>query len=129
MARILPPPTSKPLDPAQRPKDDWTALAPIAAPPPPEPAPSPKADAASTDAKTETAKEADSDAANAGIRREPELGEHEEIVPPTKAPEKEFDFDDNDPGDDAARDRRQIDRSMARNARNASLDPDDGIDL
>ena len=78
---------------------------------------------------SETAKEADSDAANAGIRREPELGEHEEIVPPTKAPEKEFDFDDNDPGDDAARDRRQIDRSMARNARNASLDPDDGIDL
>lgn len=129
MARILPPPTSKPLDPAQRPKDDWTALAPIAAPPPPEPTSPSKTDARPADAEAKATEEDDSDTANAGIRREPDLGEHEEIVPPTKAPEKEFDFDDNDPGDDAARDRRQIDRSMARNARNASLDPNDGIDL
>ena len=78
-------------------------------------APSPSADdwsgrvvAAESRSATDAADEAEGDPANAGIRREPELGEHEEIVPPTKAPEKEFDFDDNDPGDDAARDRRHL---------------------
>ena len=129
MARILPPPVSEPLDAARRPKDDWTTLAPIAAPPLPKPAPETPTDAAADNADAASAEGSESDTANAGIRREPDLGEHEEIVPPAKAPEKEFDFDDNDPGDDAARDRRQIDRSMARNARNAALDPDDGIDL
>ncbi len=127
-ARILPPPIPKPLDPARRPKDDWTSLAPVAAPPAPEPASAPQADETDVDAPATPAEDSESDTANAGIRREPDLGDHEEIVPPAKAPETEFDFDD-DPGDDAARDRRQINRSMARNARNASLDPDDGIDL
>ncbi|MCC4232633.1 conjugal transfer protein TraG [Sphingobium soli] len=129
MARILPPPASKPLEAARRPKDDWTALAPIAAPSPPESTPAPKTEGPSAEDGSEPAGGSESDTANAGIRREPDLGEHEEIAPPAKAPEKEFDFDNDDPGDDAARDRRQIDRSMARNARNASLDPDDGIDL
>jgi type IV secretion system protein VirD4 len=129
MARILPPPTPKPLEPARRPKGDWTTLAPIAAPPSPKPAPDPQTNTAADEAGAASADDSEDDTDNAGIRREPDLGDHEEIVPPAKAPEKEFDFDNDDLGDDAARDRRQIDRSMARNARSASLDPDDGIDL
>ncbi|WP_156447548.1 hypothetical protein, partial [Blastomonas sp. CCH1-A6] len=64
-----------------------------------------------------------------GIRREPELGEHEDVVPTPKPPINEFDPDRDAPEDDAARVKREADRTMNCNARNASLDPDDGIDL
>src|SRR3546814_12525472 len=45
-ARLLPAPTPKPLHPKKRPKDDWSALAPIAAPQPIETA---KAEAKSSE--------------------------------------------------------------------------------
>ncbi|MFM2279328.1 MAG: hypothetical protein RLZZ444_1559, partial [Pseudomonadota bacterium] len=73
--------------------------------------------------------ESENDTANSGIRREPELGEHEDVVPAPKPPVNEFDLDRDAPEDDAARAKREADRTMNRNARNASLDPDDGIDL
>jgi type IV secretion system protein VirD4 len=67
------------------------------------------------------------DPANGGIRREPELPEEQEIVPRPAPPVGEFEFDDQ-ASDDAAVTRRLQDR-MGGNARQASLDPGDGIDL
>lgn len=45
----------------------------------------------------------DRDPANAGIRREPELPEHEEIVPPPLSPSQEFDILDDEPDVDAGK--------------------------
>jgi type IV secretion system protein VirD4 len=68
------------------------------------------------------------DPANAGVRREPELPEHEEVLPLERPPEREFDLLDEEPDVDAAKDRavRQRIRIVARQA---SMDPSDGIDL
>ncbi|MFC6447746.1 conjugal transfer protein TraG [Shinella zoogloeoides] len=70
----------------------------------------------------------DGDPANAGIRREPELPEHEEIVAPPPSPAQEFELLDDDPDVDAAK--ADAMRARMRNvARQASLDPGDGIEL
>ncbi len=125
--RLLPPPELRPTDPARRPKDDWTALAAVA--PPPLPAtPSDRAEEPVAEQRAEAESSA-ADNANAGIRREPELGEHEDIVPVARAPSGEFDFDKVEPEDEAAQLRRAVQRTMTRNARAASLDPCDGIEL
>ena len=67
------------------------------------------------------------DSANGGIRREPELPQEQEIVPPPAPPPGEFDFEEQD-SDDAAAARRLRDQ-MRGSARQASLDPNDGIEL
>ncbi|MGD9471239.1 MAG: conjugal transfer protein TraG [Novosphingobium sp.] len=73
--------------------------------------------------------QSDSDQVNSGIRTEPELPIHEDIAPQPKPVAKEFDFDrDEQTDDDAARNRRLQER-MRGNARQASLDPGDGIEL
>ncbi|HEX4179425.1 MAG TPA: conjugal transfer protein TraG [Caulobacteraceae bacterium] len=65
------------------------------------------------------------DADNAGVRREPELPEHEEVLP-APAPENEFEgFED---GDDQAASLARSQRFRAA-ARQAVLDPRDGMDL
>ncbi|MGA8171511.1 MAG: conjugal transfer protein TraG [Methylocystis sp.] len=72
----------------------------------------------------------DEDPANGGIRREPELPEHEAIAPedPISAPAPE-NFLAEDSGDDEAIKARIL-RSQGRSlARQASMDPDDGIAL
>ena len=68
------------------------------------------------------------DPANGGLRREPELPEHEEIVPEQTKPATEFVFGEEDPDDDAVRARvlRQQDRGLARQA---AMDPGDGVEL
>ena len=68
------------------------------------------------------------DPANGGIRREPELPEHEEIVPEPAKPTPEFAFAEEEPDDDAVRARalRQQARGLARQA---AMDPGDGMDL
>ena len=68
------------------------------------------------------------DPANGGIRREPELPEHEEIVPEQAKPAPEFVFGEDESDDDAARARalRQQARGLARQA---ALDPGDGMQL
>jgi type IV secretion system protein VirD4 len=82
-ARILPPPApvgrtfvdgnaDKPIPAA---KDDWQGA--VVAPP-------------ATDTE---------DPANAGIRREPELPEHEDITPAPKKPAQEFDLPDDEADD------------------------------
>ena len=68
------------------------------------------------------------DPANAGIRREPELPEHEEIVAPPPSPAEEFDLLDEEPDVDAAK-ARAVRARMRMAARQASLDPGDGIEL
>ena len=45
------------------------------------------------------------DPANAGIRREPELPEHEEIAPEPQKPVHEFEPMDDEPDDEAQRQR------------------------
>ena len=68
------------------------------------------------------------DPANAGIRREPELPEHEEIVAPPPSQEQEFELLDDEPDVDAAKANAMRAR-MRMVARQASLDPGDGIEL
>ncbi|MBJ7533187.1 conjugal transfer protein TraG [Rhodomicrobium vannielii ATCC 17100] len=110
--RLLPPPDLSAG--AKAPKvpsgDDWSALKmpPPAAPPTP--------DAAATDS------------ANAGIRREPELPEHEEIVPEDRPAGREFDMLDDEPDVDAAKS-RTMRQQVTSVARQATMDPADGIEL
>jgi type IV secretion system protein VirD4 len=68
------------------------------------------------------------DAANGGLRREPELPEHVAIAPETApAPSQEFAIVE-DEQDEAAR-QAAVRRRMQGLARQASLDPGDGIEL
>jgi type IV secretion system protein VirD4 len=64
------------------------------------------------------------DNANAGIRREPELPEHEEVVP--RDPAQEFELPDDKSADRGA---RQLQRRFGDVARQAALDPGDDMDL
>ena len=108
--RIMPPPEPVPDKPRS---DDWTGLVAAA---------DPKA-AAAILKKQE-------DGANGGLRREPELPDHVAIVKeiPPASPAQEFAVTD-DESDDAAR-QAAIRRQQARDiARQATLDPSDGIDL
>ncbi|MCG2840411.1 conjugal transfer protein TraG [Sandaracinobacter sp. RS1-74] len=122
-SRLLPAPNIQRSTAKPRP-DDWTALA-----APPRPA---LADPASTDgssrmpgkaAKATSASQ--NDTANANIRREPGLPDHEEVVREKPTPTPEFAFDDTEATDNDA----AIQRRMQRLARQASLDPGDGIQL
>jgi type IV secretion system protein VirD4 len=112
--RILPPP---PLQSPQRkavPDDDWSRL----------PAP---LGCASRTADAVGNAPAD-DAANAGIRQEPELPDHEEIAPERANPLPEFGFGEDESDDDAAR-ARAMRRQIRGLARQATMDPGDGIEL
>ena len=110
--RVLPPP-ELPSVPATKPAtDDWTSRVILAAD---RPAMTP-------------ASGAEGDADNAGIRREPELPEHEEIIPPPPTPAQEFDFLDEEPDVDSAK-ARALRSRMRMIARQASMTPDDGIEL
>ncbi len=137
-ARLLAPPEVQPLDPKRRPKDDWSNLGPVEAPPMPvtdqaaEKGNTGKEGTAGADEPRSAADDqayTSGDAANAGIRREPELGEHEEIVPPARDQMPDDTPEEDQQDDEAARSRRQAERLVKRNARNASLDPNDGIVL
>ena len=136
-ARLLPPPACQPLMPTERPQDDWTCL--LAMDPPalvsateptvaepgsvdPVPQSLPEAE------EVEDVAAANGDPANAGIRREPDLPDHEEIIARPEPAPNEFEFGEGDDDADAARNRRLQER-MTGTARQASLDPDDGIAL
>jgi type IV secretion system protein VirD4 len=110
--RVLAPP--KPAKSEPRASDDWSQL-PVPMAKMAEPAP--KAAAPRSD-----------DPANAGIRREPDLPEQEEIAPVPKKRTTEFTFAGDKTDDEAARAR--ILRRQARGlARQAAMDPDDGLGL
>jgi type IV secretion system protein VirD4 len=111
-ARILPPPSFAvgarvagiADTPSPAAKDDWQGS--VVAPP-------------STDTE---------DPANAGIRREPELPEHEDIVTAQRKPAQEFDLPDDEADDDAQR-VRVLQRQARATARQVSLDPADDMGL
>ncbi|RJT21637.1 conjugal transfer protein TraG [Chakrabartia godavariana] len=110
--RILPPPALPSVPVTNPPTDDWTSRVIGAADRP----------------ATTAASDAEGDPDNAGIRREPELPEHEEIVPPPTPPAHEFDILNDEPDVDAAK-ARALRSRMRMIARQASMNPDDGIEL
>lgn len=65
---------------------------------------------------------------NAGIRREPELPEHEEIAPEPRQPAQEFELADDD-ADDAPQRLRVLQGQVRTIARQVSLDPADDMGL
>jgi type IV secretion system protein VirD4 len=67
------------------------------------------------------------DPANSGIRREPELPEYEDIIAEASTPLPEFDFAED--GDDDAIRARVLRRNVSGLARQAAMDPDDGLEL
>jgi type IV secretion system protein VirD4 len=110
-ARILPPPVPSTAEtvpskagPAQRQDDNPWAAAIVA-----------------------TARPAE-DPDNAGIRREPELPEQEEVVHESPRPVREFELADDEPPD-ASQDLQALQRRTRRLARQVALDPGDGMDL
>ncbi|CAI9398383.1 Conjugal transfer protein TraG [Pleomorphomonas sp. T1.2MG-36] len=112
--RILPPPKAATATlPAAQFADDWSALA---------------IPTASAGATSDHGNAVSVDPANAGIRREPELPEHEEIAPPERSPLSEFDVLEDDSDVDAARASR-LRRQVTSNARQATMDPADGLEL
>ncbi|RUX45749.1 conjugal transfer protein TraG, partial [Mesorhizobium sp. M7A.F.Ca.US.014.04.1.1] len=114
--RVLPPPNPETASGPPRP-DDWTG-----ATVPPVPKRNPLQSGLSADPQ-------DGDPENGGIRRQPELPEHEDIAPEPQAQlNEEFDLDWDESDDDTVR-RRAADQAMRRAARQATLDPDDGIGL
>ena len=88
MEPILPYPIPQPASAAVNPSsDDWSSCIVAAT----------NATAPATTGAVE------GDPANAGIRREPELPAHEEIVAPPHPPEQEFNILDDEPDVDAAK--------------------------
>jgi type IV secretion system protein VirD4 len=68
------------------------------------------------------------DQANSGIRREPELPQHEEVIPEPAPVQPEFEFADDEPDDEVQR-AATLRRQAANIARQAATDPDDGLGL
>jgi type IV secretion system protein VirD4 len=120
-SRVLPPPaltTARAGTSGDRPAqhaDDWTTL----------PTPEPGAAAA---AKSVAGSLADDDAANGGIRREPALPEHEAIVSEQPRPSPEFALLEDESDDDAVR-AKALNQNFRTVARQAALDPGDGLGL
>ncbi|WP_294542000.1 conjugal transfer protein TraG [uncultured Rhodoblastus sp.] len=110
--RVLPPPALA-IKPGPSMPDNWSVLAPQ----------KPSAALLAEFAKAE-------DMANGGVRREPELPDHVAIVrEATNAPaHEEFAVIDDEP-EDAARQARVLRQQMRGLARQASLDPADGLEL
>jgi type IV secretion system protein VirD4 len=65
---------------------------------------------------------------NAGIRREPELPEQEEVALESRKPVGEFELSDDDPPN-ISQDVQALQRRTRRLARQVALDPGDGMDL
>ncbi|HEX8421450.1 MAG TPA: conjugal transfer protein TraG [Sphingomonas sp.] len=113
--RVLPPPDVRAArHPAHT--DDWSQLAPIAAP--------------KTALAVPASDERDDDAVEGGIRREPEIDRDQDIAPePRPAPANEFDPDEPDVEDADAIRARVLAREQRMAAWRAALDPNDGIEL
>ena len=111
--RILPSPDPAKCERSTR-KDAWSGLKPQ----------QPDADLAAQLDKAE-------DAANGGLRREPELPDHVAIAKETTGPAAadEFAIMLDDEPEDAARQRQALRQQMRGVARQVALDPNDGIDL
>ncbi len=123
MARILPSPdraervASPGVELHRNIKDDWSALI------------LPAKEAKNVQAAV-AKKSDDKDPANGGIRREPEIPEHEAIAPES-APSTQWrdDAQPEEPDDEEAIHARTLGARIRSVARQASMDPDDGIAL
>jgi type IV secretion system protein VirD4 len=71
---------------------------------------------------------ADDDPANGGIRREPGLPEHEAIVSEQPKSSPEFALLEDEPDDEPVS-ARALNQDLRTTARQAALDPDDGLGL
>ena len=111
-ARILPPPT------AASPKT----------PPGPVSRAAPQGGDWSNAVVSPSATSATEDPANAGIRREPELPEHEEIVPEVRKPVQEFEPMDDEPDDEVQR-QRIMQRNFGTATRQTPLDRADDLGM
>lgn len=113
-SRVLPTPDTCSQLVGARATDDWSVLPPI------EPDPKSSEEAGRR-----------IDPANGGLRREPDLPEHVEVVARPKSPAAEFDFAEADraDADQSAANSERIRRTIERGARQASLDRGDGIEL
>ena len=115
--RVLPPPKSEPLDrEGSAPTDDWSRL------------PAPANRSVSKPASASGARPSVDDPANSGIRREPELPGHEDIVPEFRSLRPEFDFPEEEDDGDAVR-ARVMRTNGPGLARQAAMDPGDGLEL
>ncbi|ESW94548.1 conjugal transfer protein TraG [Mesorhizobium sp. LSJC268A00] len=110
--RILPPPVLKAAAEEGRP-DDWTKL----------PLPSRPQIAEAMSAPLAT----DDDTTDSERRRQPELSRVDQVVKPST--ENEFEIDHLDDVEDEAARNRRLTRLMQGIARQASLDPGDGVDM
>lgn len=109
-ARIHKPPIvggAAPVCPAG--SDDWSCLKPIAPP-------------------REAATKKPAEEGDGGIRREPEIPAHEDMAPELPFPREEFADLEDEPDDEAQR-ARAMQTRFRTVARQAALDPDDGIEL
>jgi len=109
--RVLPPPQPDGKQSGAALSDDWSQLPTLA----------------SQEVSSSTGAYVD-DPANCGIRREPELPQHEEIVPEQAKAIQEFTFADQDSDDDALR-ARVLRQQINGLARQAVMDPGDGMKL
>jgi type IV secretion system protein VirD4 len=110
--RVLPPPTQSENGYADCPRlrpDDWSGADMIAAP-------------ALSSADTGA-----SDAANGGIRQEPDLPAHEDVAP-MPAPADEFAFAEDEPDDEPQRQKMFV-RLQTQVTRVAAMDRDDGLGM
>ena len=113
--RLLPSPELEVRQETVTESDDWSR-APLAASP------------SSKECRSGNIAHSVEDPANGGIRREPELAAHEDVVAEAPKSSPEFEFGEDGPDEDAVRARAL--RATARGlARQAALDPGDGIDL
>ncbi|MCC6887292.1 MAG: conjugal transfer protein TraG [Hyphomicrobiales bacterium] len=118
-SRVLPPPAligGRAGTPGDRPAaqaDDWTAL--------PNPAP-----VVTASGRPVAGSMMEEDPANGGIRREPALPEHEAMVPEEPTRNTEFALLEEEPDDDVVPAKAMSFRAVARQA---ALDPDDGLGL
>jgi type IV secretion system protein VirD4 len=110
--RLLPPPQSEGKLSGGAPTDDWSRL----------PAPIANHEIGSSGGA------GIDDPANGGIRREPELPEYEEILPVPAKTTPEFTFIEEDSDDDALRARLLLEQARS-TARQAAMDPRDGMEL
>jgi len=110
--RLLLPPQSVSKQGGNSPSDDWSRL--------PVPLASRK--------ESSSGAPGTDDPANGGIRREPDLPQHEEVLPPQAKPTPEFSFIEDDPDDDAMRGRALQEQARA-TVRQAAMDPRDGMQL
>jgi len=109
-ARIQAPPNAEAPVPSEASKaDDWSDLRPITPP-------------------QNAGKGQQTEDTDGGIRREPEVPDHEAVAPELPFPREEFADLDDEPDDEAQR-ARSMQTRFRTVARQAALDPDDGIEL